>query len=369
MTTNNLWNENTLYNNIEHNTSNKNDVNHISNSSSNMLIDIRNQNSKDMTNTNLNAFTWLSNTSTPKLLKCINVWILHIIDNKSYGVCEDMYNNKSRFNVGGTIISNRTQCISAHIDKTSTNKNILKLNYVKRHPECALNGITMEKGGDTELLIKASLKFIDHICYTRDIHLVSVYFFDASVIDCDDNSKANLALLSLLKYGETWYQRKFGAIAKKSTIKRNTNFLEALDNMIVLTPNQIWHNIYKNTLITENILNSISMHNLSWKKLFIFLIDKFGCAAFNQTVSTAFMKLMKINVEYYDHYLIPIDTVREYNIAYSYNKTLTTSIGNYIISGGKKYTHKRNKRNTLKINKKDNISKKNGKQTYRYRGS
>lgn len=101
-------------------------------------------------------------------------------------------------------------------------------------PECSV-GVSLEKGVGTELLIKTAISY----CYSQVPSVPIFTFDDTSHIDClvtEDTrpprklkKPLNLAYLSIIYHGETWYERIFNAkmvnAAKYATYQESLGFL------------------------------------------------------------------------------------------------------------------------------------------------
>jgi hypothetical protein len=115
-------------------------------------------------------------------------------------------------------LGGKEECVSIHVYNEEPYQCMLTGVSFKEH--CSIDNI-LERGQGTEKMLKVSLKFT----LSLFPHVNNVYFIDVSKIPCKRNYYLSLAVLSIAKYGTTWYQRKFNAIPE------NDSVLVALSNI------------------------------------------------------------------------------------------------------------------------------------------
>jgi hypothetical protein len=89
-------------------------------------------------------------------------------------------------------------CVHMAIDMRNK---IAVLNSVGYNAKCTVDG-RMKRGEDTRKMVEFAFKFAKEHGATR------VQLTDKSTVDCDGKD-VDLSMMSLFKYGKTWYERRF----------------------------------------------------------------------------------------------------------------------------------------------------------------
>lgn len=133
-------------------------------------------------------------------------------------ITRDKYLERDLIKFGG-----KKECV--HIAIYDDIPNIDGVGYGKK---CALNK-SLEQGEGTEHLLKTAIRFICNLY--PDSKAFSLK--DTSHIKCKDGDTMSLGLLYIAKYGETWYQKKFGARAVRKEYV--DEMLESINNCLTST--------------------------------------------------------------------------------------------------------------------------------------
>lgn len=229
-------------------------------------------------------------------------------------------------------------CIDSLIEKPkySDSPETGHLSKIRYDSECSLEH-DFERGVDTNNLLKILLTYI-----ARNFKQVkSLTFQDLSTRDCDNGMPVNLALMTYLWKGQTWYQKNFGA------------YLEGYNKERFDTLEKKFQEKKKNGLVTWNIMKNMMPLDLPlpedemkqyfesaeiWQEFFKPIVDKIGIAAFCNFISGWIDRfiLQFFNVPFISiQYNLP---VKEYN-------DIQFTISDYV-RGGKSKTRRRKYRHS-----------------------
>ncbi len=143
-----------------------------------------------------------------------------------YGIDTDYYKCTMLFGTGM-----RKFCLTASYDKKNPYE--IYIDRVEKHDVCILDGRLSNVGDGTAKLVKIALWTMKQL-YP---HVKQYTFKDTSQIHCDgeqSNDRMHMGYDYILKYNQTWYQKKFKAELDSEIYAEKFNkSLKALDEHIV----------------------------------------------------------------------------------------------------------------------------------------
>lgn len=211
---------------------------------------------------------------------------------------------------------------------------VAKLNKIQYNKKCSLHN-NFERGIDTSVILKFMISYVsEHYPY-----ITSISFNDASSRECDNGHEVNLAAMSYLISGKTWYEKHYGAyLEPKSKVE-----FEKYEKEFQKKKMEISWELMKSIITTPLPMNEYEMevyytNALTWQEFFKAVSDSIGISDFCKFIApwlNTFLKLFfKVDIQYLT-YRFPIK-----------NYAITYTLSNYQ-RGGRIYTRK-HKRNHLK---------------------
>jgi hypothetical protein len=202
--------------------------------------------------------------------------------NKYYYVNISITKKEDTILIGGLNI----KCVQIIINK-KYNTGLLEL--VQHHEKCSFFE-TLKEGNETVNLVKNSLFFVASL-YPE----ISKYeFIDNSFITCKNGKRISLADLHFVKYGETWYENKFGAILtkqRKSIVNSTKNEIIKILNSKIEIPIEDFIKEYYGKDFYENqnklnIIKNIYNPDITLKEyLNYFFRNKYDCVYYQYVFS------------------------------------------------------------------------------------
>jgi hypothetical protein len=166
-----------------------------------------------------------------------------------------------------------------------TMKEIGYLVKIRYDELCSLDH-TMSRGGDTKQLMMLVLQYIhDHYPAVKKLS-----YNDLSMRRCDNGAQVNLAVMTTLYTGKTWYEKSFGATVAEQSIAEHKKYMDTYEEKKRSTTwddmHETIHN-HKNHLegVTEEELGNRYRSATSWQAFFQPLCEAHGIGAFSSFVS------------------------------------------------------------------------------------
>lgn len=223
-------------------------------------------------------------------------------------------------------------CINCELIRDKE-RNVIKpigyLNRIRYDMLCSLEH-SFAKGYDTKQLVYFLLQYI-HDKYPSVKELL---FNDASTRKCNNEIDVNLAVMSYLYSGQTWYEKNFGAYINNeykflydNIINRYNNFKNIPWNEMSIT---ILNNEYSG--LSDDEIEELYNSSKTWRDFFGTIFNKIEIADFCMFISNW---LDNFILKYFNNlqgftYLMPI---RDYNLKY-------VESGYNLKKGGRRYTRK-----------------------------
>jgi len=221
-------------------------------------------------------------------------------------------------------------CIDVLISKeqqsdTSETGHLSKLRY---DSTCSLEH-DFKREVDTNNLLKILLTYI-----ARNYKYVkSLTFQDLSERTCDNGMPVNLALMTYLWKGQTWYQKNFGAYLEGYNKERfeeyETKFQE---NKSKVTWAGLKSMMTPTFPLPEDEMKQYFESAKTWQEFFRPIVDKIGIAAFCNFISNW------IETFFLHFFRVPFISI-QYNLPIKEYNDVQFTISDYI-KGGKRKTHK-----------------------------
>jgi hypothetical protein len=181
--------------------------------------------------------------------------------------------------------------------------------------------------------IKQILYILSRYIYDKYPNVKELSFNDLSTRQCDNENDVNLAVMTFLYAGKTWYEKNFNAYIashnKSEMEKIKRKYSEAKSIPWEEMKETVRNNPYSG--MTDDEMGELYMNTETWKEFFETIYDKIEIADFCMFISTwvdAFIQKYFNNLQGLT-YIMPI--VR-YNIDYKES--------NYVNVGGRRYTRK-----------------------------
>jgi hypothetical protein len=135
----------------------------------------------------------------------------------------------------------------------------------------------IQTGGDIKKLLQLLIQYI-HDTYPEVKYLS---FSDLSTRRCDSGTHVNLAVMTYLYSGKTWYEKNFDATISQKSKNALDDIIKKLNKSKIETP---WHIIkdmmynYKTLPFTEKELEVLYKETLTWKDFFEPIFQKIDIA-------------------------------------------------------------------------------------------
>lgn len=159
------------------------------------------------------------------------------------------------------------------------------LDKVQYDQLCSLNHSLERSGGGTVLLLKIMIQYIAGK-YPTVTHL---HVLDASTRKCNNHQEVNLAVMSYLISGQTWYMKYIGAEVAPEYRSQWDKFVRGLTDAKDL-PWEIMHEIIAdadhNLPMTEEEMGQLYQASPTWQAFFRVLVDASDIGRFCQFMSS-----------------------------------------------------------------------------------
>ena len=147
--------------------------------------------------------------------------------------------------------------------------------------ECSLEH-DFKRGSDTNMLLKLLLSYIHkHYPYVKQLK-----FEDASYRTCDDGQLIDLAEMSYITTGKTWYEKNFGATLDPSS---RAQFKRAEQNFKEIKEHAKWddfsRSLPKDSPVEFSEMKKIYEEASTWQEFFGPLREKMGVETFCPFIS------------------------------------------------------------------------------------
>jgi hypothetical protein len=229
-------------------------------------------------------------------------------------------------------------CIDALVQKDDTefakrggNISNVFLSHIYYDINCSLDG-KFKRGLDTNMIMRLFLSYIK----TNYPHVKTVTFTDASVRQCDNNQYVDLAEMSYVRTGKTWYETHFNAYLASSDEPKfqqcQRKFAEAKKTITWDIMNQY---MTGGLPMEEEEMKQLFEQANTWQDFFGTLSDKVTIARFCEFVAPWLHKFLTVHMGFpfsSVHYVIPLNKFPSIEYATADYKR-----------GGRRFTEKKRK--------------------------
>jgi hypothetical protein len=214
-------------------------------------------------------------------------------------------------------------CIDALVQKADTefarrggNVSNVYLSHIYYDINCSLDG-KFKRGLDTNMIMRLFLSYIKN----NYSHVKTVTFTDTSVRQCDNNQYVDLAEMSYVRTGKTWYETHFNAYLSPSDEPKfkqcQAKFADAKKTVTWDLMNQYMSDPLP---MDEAEMKQLFEQAVTWQDFFGPLSDKIGIARFCEFVAPWLHKFLAVHMGFQFssvHYVIPLSvfTPIEYTTA------------------------------------------------------
>jgi hypothetical protein len=206
-----------------------------------------------------------------------------------------------------------------------------KLVQIYYNMNCSLEN-NFQRGIDTNNILKVLCEFIRN----RFKYITELTFTDASSRTCDNGQDVELAEMSYMRTGYTWYEKKYGAYLHEDSYIPFKKMQDRLEKARALSWNDFKHYIPNIGYVKEFDLKSLYESTSSWQDFFGPLSDKIGISNFCNFVApwmhSFFHSVTNTSFSSFN-YVLPINRV----------PTIEYDEMNYV-RGGRKFTRKQKQR-------------------------
>ena len=215
--------------------------------------------------------------------------------------------------------------------KYGLNVSNVYLSHIYYDLNCSLDG-KFKRGIDTTMIMRLFISFLKN----NYSHIKTVTFTDASTRQCDNNQYVELAEMSYIRTGKTWYETHFHAYLDPTDQSKfrqcQAKFTEAKKTITWDIMNQY---ISGPLPMEEDEMKQMFEEASTWQKFFGPLSEKITIARFCEFVAPWLHKFLTIHMGFQFssvHYVIPLNTFApiEYTIV-EYKR------------GGRRFTEKKRK--------------------------
>lgn len=218
---------------------------------------------------------------------------------------------------------------SIFVTRLGYSANIGLLTQVYYNLNCSLEG-NFQKGVDTSRILHILCKYI-----RRNYPYVNALSFtDASYKTCDNGHDVELAEMTYMRTGKTWYEKNYGAYIDNKYAGQISDMEQKFTNA---KKHMTWKDFSQFIVgaipLSEEELEHMYTNALTWQQFFGPLSEKMGISQFCIFVAPWLHKFFNAisNVSFASFkYILPLDKIP--NIEYT--------ISNYM-RGGRKFTQKR----------------------------
>jgi hypothetical protein len=165
---------------------------------------------------------------------------------------------------------------SVYVTRLNFPANVVRLSHIYYNINCSLEG-NFQRGIDTNRILQTMCEYIrDHYKYVDTVSLN-----DASFRTCDDGHDVDLATMTYLRTGKTWYEKNYNAYLDERDVPKY-NAME--QRMRQLKTTMRW-NDFKQFIKGEYPLSESEMQTMfentsTWQDFFGPLSDKIGISEF-----------------------------------------------------------------------------------------
>jgi hypothetical protein len=227
-------------------------------------------------------------------------------------------------------------CIDAIVQKANTefakrggNISNVYLSHIYYDINCSLDG-KFKRGLDTNMIMRLFLSYIKN----NYSHVKTVTFTDASVRQCDNNQYVDLAEMSYIRTGKTWYETHFDAYLDPSDQPKirqcQLKFAEAKKNITWDLMNQYMTGPLP---MEEEEMKQLFEKATTWQEFFGTLSDRITIARFCEFVAPWLHKFL------IQHMGFPFSSVH-YVISLSVFTPIEYTTADYK-RGGRRFTEKK----------------------------
>jgi hypothetical protein len=248
------------------------------------------------------------------------------IGNKSLKLVKYESAREISFYIGGHTI----YCIYASLYKDNGIViSVGSLNKIRYDQVCSLENNFM-RGIDTNMILKLLLSYISRNYPT----VKQLSFNDTSSRPCDNGESVNLAFMSYLLHGKTWYENHFGAFLEKRDLTTFNKYESDFQNRKKMTTWESFiiqmHKILQMP-IHENELKELYTQSATWHEFFKTIHNRLDISEFCVHVQPWLDRFMNL---YFKLNLIGLQyqmPVKDYGVNY---------IEGTYQRGGRKYTRR-----------------------------
>jgi hypothetical protein len=154
--------------------------------------------------------------------------------------------------------------------------NIARLVQIYYNLNCSLEG-NFQRGLDTTRIFQTLCELIRK----KYKHIDTVSLTDASFRTCDNGHDVDLAVMTYLRTGKTWYEKNYGAYLDQSDVPKFNTMEQRMHQLKeIMTWNEFKQFIKGVFLITEKEMQMMFETAATWQDFFGPLSDKMGISDF-----------------------------------------------------------------------------------------
>jgi hypothetical protein len=202
----------------------------------------------------------------------------YLINNGNYmygaTITKDTYLHRDVIKFGG-----KKECI--HITIYENLPNIDGLGYGRK---CALKK-PLIPGSGTENMLKTALTFVC-VLYPQTVGFL---LKDTSSVKCQDGETFSLAFLYMAKHGQTWYQKKFGAVPERNEITFSLENFNKEFTSTKIKDSVSWKHFKKNFLERTHLnkqtidrFEVLYVKSKSWRNFVVNILKEFDCSVLKE---------------------------------------------------------------------------------------
>jgi hypothetical protein len=245
------------------------------------------------------------------------------IGTKSFIITSDETSRKITIYIGGR----DKWCITADLIKVDNIVQPIGYLIKLRHDVVCYLDNDFKSGSDTRQLVYFLMKYI----YNKYPTVIGLKFNDLSTRKCDNNIDVNLAMMTYLYTGKTWYEKNFSAYVSPDDSYTLQGYIDKFNRSKYIPWDEMSDTIVNNEFsqFTDKELEELYNNTDTWQGFFGTIVKKIGIPNFCNFIS---LWLDRFILRYFNNltginYILPVkDTVVNY------------SLNSY--TGGKKSTRK-----------------------------
>ncbi len=165
---------------------------------------------------------------------------------------------------------------SVYVTRLNFPANIVSLSHIYYNINCLLEG-NFQRGIDTTRTLQTLCKYIrDH--YT---HIDTISLNDASFRTCDNGNDVDLAQMTYVRTGKTWYEKNYGAYMDEGDISKHNAMEQRMQQLkTTISWNDFKQFIKGEYPLSESELQTMFENAPTWQDFFGPLSDKIGISQF-----------------------------------------------------------------------------------------